>query len=292
VKPTAFDYHAPATATEVVDLLAGLGDDAKVIAGGQSLVPMLALRLTAIEALVDLRRCEELRGIKDHPDGTWIGALTTERAIETSPRVAADVPLLARASPFVGHVQIRNRGTVGGSIAHADPAAEYPAVALALGATMETLSPRGRRTIPADGFFTGFWSTVLEPDELLTGAVFPRRGRRGGFAVEELARRHGDFALAGAAVAIELDDEGRIARCGLGLFGVSTIVVRAAGAERAVTGARPADVEPVEVGRLALADVESVPADLHASGDYRREMGTVMVTRAWRRAVEEATSHA
>jgi carbon-monoxide dehydrogenase medium subunit len=289
VKPTAFDYHVPADVTETVALLGELGEDAKVIAGGQSLVPMLALRLTAIEALVDLRRCAELRGVRDHDAGTWIGALTTERAIETSPGLAVDVPLLARASPLIGHAQIRNRGTLGGSLAHADAAAEYPAVALALGASLETLSPRGPRTIRADEFYTGFWSTALEPDEVLTGAVFPRWGN--GFAIEELARRHGDFALAGAAVAVEVDD-GTVTRCGIGLFGLSTSALRAAPAEEAVTGADPGDVDPTEVGRLALAGVGSVPADLHGSSAYRRELGAVMVARAWRRAVAEATTHA
>ena len=161
----------------------------------------------------------------------WIGAGTTEAAIGRSPLAAAKVPLLARATPLIGHFQIRNRGTIGGSLAHADAAAEYPAVALALDAVIETLSPRGQRAIPAAEFFTGIWSTALEPDELLTGVTFRAPGGRAGFAVEEFARRPGDFAVAGTAIAIELDADAdggadgrdaRVSRCAIGLFGLGT----------------------------------------------------------------------
>ena len=144
----------------------------------------------------------------------WIGAGTTQATIEQSSDLAETVPLLARVTPLIGHFQIRNRGTLGGSLAHADAAAEYPAVALALDAELEAQSPRGRRTIPAAQFFTGMWSTELAEDEVVTGVTFPVWGDRSGYAVEELARRHGDFAIAGATVAIELDDGARISRCG------------------------------------------------------------------------------
>jgi aerobic carbon-monoxide dehydrogenase medium subunit len=288
MKPAPFDYHRPETAAEAVGLLADLGDEAKILAGGQSLIPMLALRLTAFGDLVDVGRVEGLRGVEPRADEVWIGAGTTAAAVENSASVAAGVPLLARATPFVGHFQIRNRGTIGGSLAHADPAAEYPAVAVALDAELETLSPRGTRRIPAGAFFMGLWDTALEPDELLTGVRFPVWSGRRGFAVEELARRHGDFAIAGAAVAIELDADDRVRRCGIGLMGLGPTPVRAAKAEAAAVGAAVGDLGPEDVGRLAVADLDAVPSDLHGSSAYRTRIGAVVAARAWSAAGREA----
>src|SRR5688500_493207 len=228
MKPAPFEYHAPTGVDEAVGLLAELGDEAKVLAGGQSLIPMLALRLAVFEHLVDIGRIDGLRGIERRGDALWVGAATTDASVERSAEVAAAVPLLARATPYVGHFQIRSRGTVGGSIAHADPAAEYPAVALALDAGMEVLSSTsGRRTIAAGDFFDGLWSTTLAADEVLVGVTFPVWDGRCGFAVEELARRHGDFAIAGAVVAVELDADDRVGRCGLGLIGMGSTPERA-----------------------------------------------------------------
>jgi carbon-monoxide dehydrogenase medium subunit len=288
MKPAPFDYHRPETAAAAVGLLAELGDEAKVLAGGQSLIPMLALRLTAFGHLVDVGRIDGLRGIERRNGGVRIGAGTTAAAVGRSPDVAAALPLLARATPFVGHFQIRNRGTIGGSLAHADPAAEYPAVAVALDAELEALSPRGTRGIPAGAFFTGLWDTALEPDELLTAVTFPAWSGRCGFAVEEVARRHGDFAIAGAAVAVELGGDDRVRRCGIGLIGLGSTPVRAARAEAAATGAPLGDVDADEMGRLAVADLDAVPSDLHGSAAYRTRVGAVTVARAWTAAVEEA----
>jgi carbon-monoxide dehydrogenase medium subunit len=235
VKPAPFEYHAPGSAKEAVDLLAELGDEAKVIAGGQSLVPVLAMRLAAFGHLIDIRRITALAGIEERGDSVWIGAGTTEAEIGRSEVIARRVPLLSRATPLIGHFQIRNRGTIGGSLAHADAAAEYPAVALALDATVEALSPRGQRTIPAAEFFTGIWTTALAPDELLTGVSFPApvdiQGGRQEFAIEEFARRPGDFAVAGAAVAVGLDPSSRVSASGIGLFGLGPTVARAVAAE-------------------------------------------------------------
>ena len=289
MKPAPFEYHAPATPAEAVALLSDLGDGAKVLAGGQSLVPMLALRLAVFEHLVDVRRVEGIRGIERQNGSVRIGAGTTQAAIERSPEVAAAVPLLARATPLIGHFQIRNRGTLGGSLAHADPAAEYPAVALALDAGLEILSAEGRRHVPAADFFTGLWTTAVGDDELLTAVTFPVWDGRCGFAVEEVARRHGDFALAGACVAVGVDGEGRVDRCGIGLFGLGPVPRRAPAAESAALGTVAGDVDPDELGRAATADLAEVPADLHAPADYRRRVGAVTVARAWRRAREEAT---
>lgn len=289
MKPAPFTYHAPETAAEAAGLLADLGEEAKAIAGGQSLVPMLALRLAVFDHLVDLRRVEGLRGVERRNGAVWIGAGTTQTEVQRSALVDEAVPLLSRATPLIGHFQIRNRGTIGGSIAHADAAAEYPAVALALDAGLEALSPRGSRTIPATEFFTGLWSTALAPDELLTGISFPARGARSGFAIEEFARRSGDFAIAGAAVAVELDADGRVLRCGIGLFGLGSTPRRAAAAEAAATGGGADSLSAEEIGRGAIAELDSVPSDLHASADYRRHLGAVMVARAWQRAVKEAS---
>jgi aerobic carbon-monoxide dehydrogenase medium subunit len=288
VKPAPFEYHRPTAAAEAVELIASLGAEAKILAGGQSLIPMLALRLAYFEHLVDIGRIDELTGVARLDGTVWIGAGTTEAAMERSAEVAGAVPLLARTTPFVGHVQIRNRGTVGGSMAHADPAAEYPAVALALDAEFEALSPRGTRRIEARDFFTGLWSTALEPDELLTGVTFPVWSGRCGFAVEEVARRHGDFAIVGAVVGVELGGHDRVQRCGIGLIGMGSTPERAAGAESAALGNPVSELDAAEVGQRAVADLTAVPSDLHGSAEYRVRVGATMVARAWQRAVEEA----
>jgi aerobic carbon-monoxide dehydrogenase medium subunit len=289
VKPAPFEYHAPATLPDAVELVAELGDEAKVLSGGQSLVPMLALRLAVFEHLVDVSRIEEMQGI-ERGDGTlWVGAGTTQATVGAHAEVAAAVPLLTRATPFIGHFQIRNRGTLGGSIAHADPAGEYPAVALTLDATMEVMSAGGRRRIPAREFFEGFWSTSMQPEELLTGVTFPIWNGRCGFAVEELARRHGDFAIAGAAIGVEVEADDRIRRGAIGLVGLGSTPERAAAAEAAVIGQRVTEVDPEELGRLAMSGLASVPSDLNGSAAYRTRVGAAMVARAWARACAEAT---
>ena len=290
MKPAPFEYHAPQSTKEAVDLLTELGDGAKLIAGGQSLVPVLAMRLAVFDHLIDIRRITALRGIEERGDSVWIGAATTEAEIGRSALIARRLPLLSRATPLIGHFQIRNRGTIGGSLAHADAAAEYPAVALALDATVEALSPHGQREIPAAEFFTGIWTTALEPDELLTGVSFPAATGRQGFAIEEFARRPGDFAVAGAAVAVGLDPGGRVSASGIGLFGLGPTVLRAAAAETAVAGIAASDIDPAEVGRAAVADLDAVPSDLHGSASYRKKVGAAMVARAWEQAVKEAAS--
>jgi aerobic carbon-monoxide dehydrogenase medium subunit len=289
VKPAAFDYHAPSATEEAVALLAELGDEAKILAGGQSLVPMLALRLAAFDHLVDIGRISELDGISAASDAVTVGAGTTQATIEASATLAESVPLLARATPLIGHFQIRNRGTVGGSVSHADPAAEYPAVALAMDADMEVVSRRGGRRLAATDFFTGFWSTALEPDELVAGVRFPVWTGRCGFAVREFARRHGDFAVAGAAVAVRLDADDRIDRCAISLIGMGSTPIRATGAEESTMG-QTAPLAADEVGALAVADLDEVPSDLHGSADYRKRVGAAMVARAWAEAMAEASN--
>jgi carbon-monoxide dehydrogenase medium subunit len=248
---------------------------------------MISLRLAYFDHLVDVGRIDELRGIAHENGSTVIGATTVDAVVEHDPEVAARVPLLARVTPLIGHFQIRNRGTVGGSIAHADPAAEYPAVALALDAQVEAASPRGRRTIAAEELFSGFWTTTLAPDEVLVGVRFPVWTGRCGFAVHEFARRFGDFAVAGAVVGVELDGDDRIRRCAIGLLGLGPVPLRATAAEQAAVG-QGAEVDLAELGQLAVADLDEVPSDVHGSAAYRSRVGAAMVGRALSEAMEEA----
>lgn len=288
MKPAPFDYSRPETVAEAVGLLGELADGAKVLAGGQSLIPLLALRLTAFEHLVDIGRIPELKGIETRDGALWIGAGTTEAAVGSDASVAAMAPLLAKATPFIGHFQIRNRGTLGGAIAHADPAAEYPAVALALDALMEVASATGRRTIPAAEFFDGLWTSTMEPEELLVGVSFPAWSGRCGFAVEEFARRHGDYAIAGATVGVALDDDDRVQRCGIGLIALGSTPERPSALEAELIGRPVADIDPEEIGRTAMAGLEAVPSDMHGTAGYRKRVGAAMVARAWTTATAEA----
>ena len=288
MKAAAFAYHRPDTVDEAVQLLGKFGDDAKILAGGQSLVPMLAMRLTHFENLIDISRVEQLTNIELRGDELWVAAGTPHALVGLDDEVAESVPLLTLSTPHIGHFQIRTRGTLGGAIAHADPAAEYAAVALALDATIEATSSRGRREIPATEFFTGLWETSLAPDEILTAVRFPVWRGRSGFAVEEFARRHGDFAIAGATVAVQLDDDGRVTRCGIGLLGLGSTPLRGSGAETAVIGTPVGDITADDVGRLALSGLTDIPADLQGSAHYRARVGATMVARAWTSAVREA----
>jgi carbon-monoxide dehydrogenase medium subunit len=288
VKPASFDYHRPETVEEAAGLLAELGEDAKLLAGGQSLVPMLSMRLAFFDHLIDISRLGELQGIDRRDNEVWIGAGTTEAAVGADSQVREAVPLLTRVTPLIGHFQIRNRGTLGGSIAHADAAGEYPAVALTLDASMEVLSPRGRREIAAPDFFTGVWETSMQPDEVLTGVRFPVWNGRSGFAVHEFARRHGDYAIAGALVAVQLDDDHRVSHCAIGLLGLGSTPRRAREAEAAVIGKPATEVTPEEIGDAAMTGLDDVPADLQGSPSYRTGVGAAMTARAWAQAVNEA----
>ena len=290
MKAAGFAYHRPDTVAEAAQMLGEFGDEAKILAGGQSLVPMLAMRLTYFENLIDISRVDELKNIERRDDELWVAAGTPHALVGMDDEVAESVPLLTLSTPYIGHFQIRTRGTLGGAIAHADPAAEYAAVALALDATMEATSSRGRREIPAAEFFTGLWETALTSDEILTAVRFPVWGGRSGFAVEEFARRHGDFAIAGATVAVELDGDDRVRRCGIGLLGLGSTPLRGSAAEDAVVGL-PADaVTADEVGRLAIGGLSDIPADLQGSADYRSRVGATMVARAWAAAVRQAAT--
>lgn len=290
MKAAPFAYHRPDTVKEAVDLLAEFGEDAKILAGGQSLVPMLAMRLTHFENLIDISRIDELKSIDPVDGAVRVAAGTPHVYVGMDDEVAESVPLLTLATPHIGHFQIRTRGTLGGAIAHADPAAEYAAVALALDAQIEVQSSKGLRRIAARDFFTGLWETSLHQDEMVIGVHFPVWGGRSGFGLEEFARRHGDFAIAGAAIAVQLDGDDRVTRCGIGLLGLGSTPLRGSAAEQEITGRPVGDISAEEVGRLALSGLDDIPSDLQGSAAYRAKVGAVMVARAWSSAITEATN--
>jgi carbon-monoxide dehydrogenase medium subunit len=287
MKPAPFEYHAPESLSDVTALLSEHGDEAKVLAGGQSLVPMLALRLTRFEHIVDLNRVDDLRGVNRTNGTLTVKAMTTQRTVEHDTAAGEAVPLLAEAIPLIGHFQIRNRGTVGGSIAHADPASELPAVALALDAELEVSGANGTRTVPAADFFVGTWTTTVGDDEILSAVHFPVWSGNAGFAVEEVARRSGDFALAGVVAAVEVDGSGNVARAGISFLGMAPTPVRARQAEQALVGRAPTGTDLEEIGRLAVADTDPT-ADVHASAEYRKHVGAHLVVRALDRALGAA----
>jgi carbon-monoxide dehydrogenase medium subunit len=272
---------------EAIDLLQRFGDEAKVLAGGQSLVPILALRLSRFDHLVDLGRIPELRQIDGDGWSVRIGAMTSHRNVGSNATVAKVAPLLSRATPLIGHLQIRNRGTLGGALAHADPAAEYPAVALALDAQFEVVGPNGPRTVSAEDFFVSTWTTAMEPEEILIAARFPYARPRSGFAVREIARRHGDFAMVGVTCAVSVDDAGVISSAGVSLFGIGSTPWRAVGAEKAITGMSAASLDLEEVGHVAVQGLDP-PDDVHATRRYRLEVSPKLVAGALDSAIKEA----
>jgi len=291
VKPAPFEYHAPESVADVASLLAEHGDDAKPLAGGQSLVPMLAMRLTRFEHIVDLNRVGELFGVESGNGGVRIGALPRQAAVEADGLGAERVPLLHLAAPHIGHFQIRNRGTIGGSVAHADPASEFPAVMLALDGTAEVASSSGVREVPAAEFFESTFMTAMAPDELLVALRFSPWEQPAGFAFDEIARRSGDFALAGAAVGIGADDQGRINRAAVGMLGVGPTPLRAASVEAALIGLSAAEADPAEIGRLAADDMDPI-GDVHASAEYRLRAGSTLVGRVLAAALSQVQKEA
>lgn len=282
MKPAPFDYHAPATLDEAVALLTRLEDegcDMKIIAGGQSLMPMLALRVARPEALVDLRRLDTLNYIRDDAGTLAIGAMTSKQAAADSALVKRAQPLFHAATELVGHRQIRNRGSVGGSFAHADPASEYPAVALVLDTEFEAVGPDGARTIPADEFFVTYMTTSLETTEVLTAVRFAPFAPQRRWAIQEFARRNGDLALAG--VALTLNVEGGLCRdVRIAAFGVEATAVRLTAAEQLLEG-QPAQAARFEqAGKAGAAQLDDPMSCIHASSAYRRHLIGVLTTRA------------
>jgi len=280
------DYEAPKTVSEAVELLAEQQDDASVLAGGQSLIPLLALRLAYPAVLVDINGITELSGVSAADGRVAVGAMTREYVAEASATVADAVPLLAAALPLIGHEAIRSRGTIGGSMAHADPAAELPAVARALDAEFVVRGPTGERVIPAAEWFEGYLTTARRPDELLTEVRFPAAERGTGVSFQEVARRHGDFAVVGLAASLTLSG-GAISAARLAFAGMSDVPVRATGAEDFLVGEEPSPELFDEAALRATGDLNP-PADLHGSSDYRRKAAAALVRRGLREAADNA----
>ena len=280
------EYEAPTTVAEAIDLLAEHGDEASVLAGGQSLIPLLALRLARPEVLIDINRVDELSGVSAADGHVTIGAMTREYVAEESGTVADTLPLLAAALPLIGHEAIRSRGTIGGSLAHADPAAELPAVARALNAEFVVRGPSGERVIPAAEWFEGYLTTSRRPDELLVEVRFPTARGGTGVSFTEVARRHGDFAIVGLAASLVLSD-GVISDARLAFAGVSDVPFRATAAEELLAGERPSAELFDEAARRATEDLDP-PADLHGSSDYRKTVAAAVVRRGLRAATDNA----
>jgi carbon-monoxide dehydrogenase medium subunit len=290
VKPPPFEYLAPTTLEEALHQLEEGGFDARALAGGQSLIPMLNFRLARPSLLVDLNRVDELSFFRAAEDGSLnIGAMSRQRDVERSPDVRRVAPLLAEALQHVAHPQIRNRGTLGGSLAHADPAAELPAVMLALEARFRVGGVGGDRWIPAAEFFFGPFMAALEPGELLLEVELPARHARDGSAFEEVARRRGDYALLGVAAHVRLDPEGVCERAALGYVNGSHTPNLAAGASGVLVGSEPTPDRIAEASRVAAADDCAPPSDIHASEAYRRRLVEVLTRRALERAFARAT---
>lgn len=287
MKPAAFDYAAPATLDEALGLLARHGANAKVIAGGQSFVPMANFRLLRPELVVDLNGIGSLAYVRETPEGLAVGAMTRHREFERSELVRRVCPLLAEAAPNIAHAVIRNRGTIGGSLSHADPAAEWPVVAVALGATMVLRSAKGERQVPARDFFVALMTTALAPEEILVEIRFPRVPPRSGAAFLEVSRRHGDFALVAVAAQLTLDAAGKVAQACLALGGVSVSPVDACGEAASLAGKAPATNAFAALGERIAATLHP-GEDLHASAQYRREVAAVLVRRALDAAAAKA----
>ncbi len=293
MKPAPFEYYAPTTRREALSLLAEYGGDAKPLAGGQSLVPIMNFRLAQPSILVDLNGISDLFGIETAGTGLRIGAMTRQRSVERSPLVKQYAPLVAEAMPYIAHPQIRNRGTFGGSLAHADPAAELPALAVALDARLRAQRQGSSgadledRWIAADDFFLGLFTTTLEPDELLVEVEIPALPGHTGTAFEEFARRHGDYALVGTCAVVTLADDGTVERARLVLFSVGDAAVVSTSLSEALLGMLPTGEAIRNAVEAIEADIDP-PSDIHATAAYRRHLAKVLARRTLSRAVERA----
>ena len=286
MKPAPFEYHAPASVDEALALLTRYGGDAKLLAGGQSLVPLLNFRLVRPAALVDLNRVPALAGIREDDGHVVFGAMTRQRAIEFSPVVARRLPLLTEATRWVGHLPIRSRGTIGGSLAHADPSAEYPTVLTALDGEVSVRGPRGERVVRAGALFETYLTTTLAPDEILVEVRLPAMPEGAAYAFEEFSRRHGDFAIVGVAAMVV----GRGERCTaarLATAGTGPVPVRLRAAEEILERDGLGEAAIAAAARRA-AEIVQPDSDIHASADYRRNLTRVLTERALKRALARA----
>ena len=285
--PAAFEYHAPTSVAEATALLARLGEDAKVLSGGQSLIPLMKLRLASPTHVVDLNGIAGLGGVSETDGALRIGALARESELEESALVRERYPLLYETSRVIGDPLVRNLATVGGNLAHADPANDHPATMLALGAEVVVTGPRGQRRIPITSFFTGPFATALTADEILAEVRVPAPAARSGGAYVKLERKVGDFATAAVAVQLTLSPGGTVEQVGIGLTNVGLTPIKATAAEGSLRGKRLDDTTIREAARLAAAAAEPVE-DLRGSVEYKRDLVRVLAARALRRALARA----
>jgi len=285
--PASFDYHSPKTLSEAIGLLSKYPDDAKVLSGGQSLLPLLKLRLGAAGHLVDIGRIPGLEYIKEEGGFLKIGGRTKEAALESSDLVRKKYPILADTAAVIADPLVRNLATVGGNLAHGDPANDHPATMLALGASVVATGPRGERMIPIDKFFTGLFSTALAPDEILTEIRIPIPPARSGGAYAKLERKVGDFATAAAAVQVTLGGGGEVVRAGIALTNAGPTPVEATAAEKYLQGKKPDAAAIAEAAKLT-AEAAQPEADRRGTVEYKRDMARVLTARALKRAVERA----
>jgi aerobic carbon-monoxide dehydrogenase medium subunit len=287
VKPPPFDYRAPDSIDEVLAALTEHGSDAKLLAGGQSLIPLLNFRLVRPGLLVDLRRLPSMADVNVDEDAVEIGAMVRQRTIEHDPVLAHEVPLLVEATRYIGHLPIRTRGTIGGSLAHADPVAEYPLTAVALDAELVVRGPAGERRLPARDFFLAYLTTALDVEDVLVSIRLPRRRPGVGSAFVEFARRPGDFAILAVAAVLDLDADDRVSSAAVAIAGGGPVPFRASAAEQVLVGNR-LDATTVRSAAAAAAEAGSPESDLQATADYRRRLSSVLVARA----VEQAAGRA
>jgi CO/xanthine dehydrogenase FAD-binding subunit len=287
MKPPRFEYAAPRSEAEALALLGEHGERAKVLAGGQSLIPLMNFRLARPEVVIDINRIASLAYVREGDGGIAIGALTRQHALRHDATVARRMPLLVEACRLIGHLPIRHRGTVGGSLAHADPASELPAAMIALGAELVALTRTGRRSIAAEDFFVGPLTSVLRSDELLVEIRVPGLPPRTGATFVEIARRAGDFAIVGAAVLLTLDPTGRCTRARMALCGAGPTPIRALAAEHILGGERVAGTV-LEEAALQAAAATNPPSDIHASSAFRRKLVRHVVREALVTAATQA----
>jgi carbon-monoxide dehydrogenase medium subunit len=282
-----FEYHRPTTLNEALSLLSSHGDDAKVLAGGHSLIPVMKFRLAQPKHLVDISRIRDLRYIREDGGAIVIGAMTTHHDIEASDLLKEKLPLLPEAAAVIGDVQVRNKGTFGGSLAHADPAADWPACVLALEAEIKAQGPNGARTIQAGDFFVGMLTSALEPNEILTEVRLPVPPGKTGMAYEKFAQKASGFAIAGVAAVLTTDGKGNCLRARVGVTGIGQKAYRAGAVERALEGGKLDDRTVAEAAGHA-ADGQDCSSDIHASAEFRSHLAKVNAKRAIARAVKAA----
>jgi carbon-monoxide dehydrogenase medium subunit len=285
--PAAFEYHAPGSIGEATELLARLGEDAKILSGGQSLIPLMKLRLATPAHIVDINGIQGLAHVREDGSVLRIGALARESDLEESDLVHARYPLLFDTSTVIADPVVRNRATVGGNLAHGDPANDHPATMLALGAEVVAAGPGGERRIPAGSFFTGPFATALRSDEILIEIRVPAPGPRSGGAYVKLERKVGDFATAAVAVQIDLDGAGVCTRAGIGLTNVGAVPIEATAAEAALRGKRPDDAAVKRAAELA-AEAAQPTEDLRGPAEYKKDLVRVLTARALRKAIARA----